>query len=486
MYARRHDSQAGATGSSRTPRRPRHSVMHTMGPRPFLAGVTALGALLAVMMGPWTTAADAAQIASPWSPPVSVFGSRSASSSGTMAYSGDGRALVAQSRGGREEEGPARVDLATRTPAGRYRTFRDVAGQDPQVVAYGQTRAVLMRYLVEERGSVDSARVGVSYGRTSGDIDPVGVIDRVEVDIGIPPLMAASEDGRIAIVYNDGSERLYLAVREPGGDFERRLVGRAQSGDIALDVGANGDIVVAWWESNRVTARVQRRGHGLGRVENLGPANPHPTLDASVADNGQVAVAWSTVDLSDGRTGDFRTLSPTVVRAAIRPPGPNLFKPAQTLYDTGEPRRQPRTYVAIDSSAAGATAAWTAHQPDAQGTQRYPILTATTDAGGRFEAPTPIADEGDVEDIVVDPDASATVAWRPSRVDEQGGSLPSSELLAAVRPPGGATFGPAETVSDRYAAAPRFALNPLDGRPTLIWNGTGDTGKPALRASTRD
>lgn len=62
MYARRHDCQAGATGRSRTLLGPRHSVMHIMGPRPLLAGVTALGALLTVMMGPWTTAAGAAQI----------------------------------------------------------------------------------------------------------------------------------------------------------------------------------------------------------------------------------------------------------------------------------------------------------------------------------------------------------------------------------------------------------------------------------------
>lgn len=428
----------------------------------------------------------AAQAAPPWSPPATVFEGREAST-GALAFSGDGRALVAQSQGYSDGEGgPAHVDLAMRTPTGRYRPFRRVPGQDPQVAAYGQSRAVVMRFLIEDRtGSSPDARVGVSYGRTSGDIDPVKVIDRVKVDIGVSPLMAASEDGRIAILYYDGSERLYLAVREPGGDFKRRFVGRAQSGDIALDVGRNGDIVVAWRDQVQIKVRVQRRGHGLGRVESLGPAEPTTTVDASVADNGQVAVAWSTVDVTSGRQGFFTVLSPSVVRAAIRPPGPRRFEPAQTLHDSGKPR-DAQTYVAVDASDAEATVAWTAVEADAQGNERYSVQSATTDAARRFGAPNRIATDGGVEDVVVDSAGSALVAWDAVSRNEQGELRADPGLFAAVRPAGATTFGPAETVSDERASFARFALNPLDDRPTLIWNGTGDSGAPALRASTRD
>ncbi len=345
-------------------------------------------------------------------------------------------------------------------------------------MAYGQSRAVVMRYLVEDGFGPDvSARVGVSYGRTSGEIDPVKVIDRVEVDIGITPLMAASEDGRIAILYYDGRERLRLAVREPGGDFEVASVGRAASGDLALDVGLNGDIVVAWRDFGVVKARVQRRGHGLGRVEVLGPTETTATVDASVADDGHVAVAWSNVDFRSGPGGETLTASSTVVRAAIRPPGPRLFEAAQTLYDSGEPRG-PQTSVTIDSSATGATVAWTESEVDTQGTQRFPILTATTDAARRFEAPVSIPAEGAVEDIALTAGGSTSVAWTP-----MGQSV---GLFAASRPAGGTAFGPQETVTDRPASFAKFALNPQDGRSTLIWNGTDDSGNPALPASTRE
>ncbi|MCP9491506.1 MAG: hypothetical protein MSC31_16770 [Solirubrobacteraceae bacterium MAG38_C4-C5] len=303
------------------------------------------------------------------------------------------------------------------------------------------------------------------------------VIDRVEVDIGITPLMAASEDGRIAILYYDGRERLRLAVREPGGDFEVASVGRAASGDLALDVGLNGDIVVAWRDFGVVKARVQRRGHGLGRVEVLGPTETTATVDASVADDGHVAVAWSNVDFRSGPGGETLTASSTVVRAAIRPPGPRLFEAAQTLYDSGEPRG-PQTSVTIDSSATGATVAWTESEVDTQGTQRFPILTATTDAARRFEAPVSIPAEGAVEDIALTAGGSTSVAWTP-----MGQSV---GLFAASRPAGGTAFGPQETVTDRPASFAKFALNPQDGRSTLIWNGTDDSGNPALPASTRE
>lgn len=438
----------------------------------------------------------AALAAAPWSPPVTVFDGADASP-GAIAYSGDGRALVAQSDGSALAGNEPRVELATRTPAGRYRRFREVAGEAPQVVAYGHTRAVVLRYLVDgdRVRTGGTARVGVSYGRTSGDIDPIRVIDRVRVFSDPPPLMAASEDGRIAFAYNDrteGTEALRLAVREPGRDFEQRAVGPAGSEDFALDVGVNGEIVVAWRDrgENRVKARVQRRGHSLGRIEDLGPAQETTTLDASVADDGQIAAAWSTVHFVPDPRGQSSPQSPVVVRAAIRPPGPHRFESAQTLYDSAE-RREAVTDLAIDSSASAATVAWTASQVDAQGTKRFSVLTSTTDATRRFSPPAPVAADGTIEDLGVGSDGSATAAWTPFRVDEQGDRLSGDGLFAARRPAAGATFGPAEAVSDAEpVSGARLALNRLGHQPTLVWNGTGERRiggfMSPLRASTRD
>lgn len=456
-------------------------------------GATLVGALL-LLAGALPTVAHAAV---PWSSPETVFDDER-SSPGAVVFSRDGRALIAQSHGYALAGEEPRVELATRTPAGRYRTFREVSGESPQVVAYGQTRAVLLRYLVEgeavNTGGI--ARVGVSYGRTSGDIDPVKVIDRFRVFFDGPPLMAASEDGRIAIVYNDrteGTEALRLAVREPGGEFEQRAIGPPGAEDVALDVGANGDIVVAWREdefyrrdSGRIKARVQRRGHGLGRVEDLGPGETTTTLDASVADDGHVTVAWSAVDFFATTRGSSGVNSPVVVRAAVRPPGPHPFEPTQTLYDSGEPT-EVVTDLAVDSSASAATVAWTANERDAQGLTRFSIQIATTDAGRRFGAPTPIALDGS---LVVAPDGSATATWTPLRRDQERDYVYDDGLLAAFRPGAALSFGPTETVSDERAYDGRLALNPRDGRPTVVWNGPGNRTPSGvtdrLRVSTRD
>lgn len=434
----------------------------------------------------------AALAAQPWSPPQTVLDADD-SPPGVIAFSGDGRALAAQSQEYALAGGNPRVTLATRTLAGRYLQFREVVGEVPEVVAYGQTRAVLLRYLVDTdavaRGGI--ARVGVSYGRTSGDIDPIKVIDRFRVFFDGPPQMAASEDGRLALAYNDrteGKEALRLAVREPGDNFEQRAVGPAGSEDFVVDIGSNGDIVVAWRDraDNRVRARVQRRGHSLGRVEDLGPAEETTTLDASVADDGQVAVVWSAVDAVSSPRGSSGARSPVIVQAAIRPSGPHLFEPTQALYDSGE-RREVLTDLAIDSSGASATVAWTASQIDAQGAKRFEVLTATTNTARRFSAPTSIAADGTVKDLAVGSDGSATVAWTPFRVDEQGDRLIDDGLFAVRRPATGAAFGPTETVSNEQLSFARLALNPRDGRPTMVWNGTGDTAQQVvLRASTRE
>lgn len=451
-----------------------------------MVGLVVLSALAFGVMN-----ADGALAAAPWSAPATVFEDADRAP-GALAYSGDGRALVAGSRGSGFAEEQALVTLATRTPTGRYRQFRAVAGEAPQVVAYGQTRAVVLRYLVEDKdltvGGI--ARVGVSYGRTYGDIDPVKVIDRFRFFVDGPPLMAASDDGRIAIVYNDrtqGTGALRLAVREPGGDFEQRLIGPPGAQVLALDVGVNGDIVVAWQQEDldggpgTIKARVQRRGHGLGRTEDLGPAAPTTNIDASVADNGQIAVTWSTGDFRSNARYQFFSSSPVVVRAAIRPAGPHRFEATQTLYDSSSTLDR-LTSVAVDSSEDAATVAWTAGQVDPDGRMSFSVMSATPDATGRFAASTTVAQDGAVEDVLVDSDGSATVVWTPPQVDAEGQPSRREGLLAAARTGPDAAYGPVEMVSDERTSFARLASNPEDGRVTALWN--GDFGR--LAGSTRD
>ncbi|MDQ3609462.1 MAG: hypothetical protein M3459_11255 [Actinomycetota bacterium] len=282
-----------------------------------------------------------------------------------MAFSGNGRALVARANAHPALGDDPQVVLSRRTLDGTYRTARTVTGpvggQPPRLVAYGETRAALLRVLPQRGEPSDShkVRVGISFGRTDGDIEPFRALDsyrrapRVPVLDAVPAAMAAGDDGRIAIAYVESrpgaGDLLWLTVRAPGERFERCVVrGSGRISDLVLDVGDGGDVAVAYRRDERIEARVQRSGHSLGRVEDLGPAQPVATLDVSMATSGRVAVAWGSY------ATDGASRAPLAVRAALRPPGPRRFGAAQTLSEEAQrpgaaqepPSRSPRRRMA--------------------------------------------------------------------------------------------------------------------------------------------
>lgn len=326
-----------------------------------------------------------------------------------------------------------------------------------------------------EPADSEEARIGVSFGRTDGRIEPFRALDAYRRSPEAPAAMAAGDDGRIAIAYVESrpgaGDLLWLTVRAPGERFERRVVrGSGRISDLAVDVGDGGDVAVAYRRDDRVEARVQRSAHSLGRVEVLGPAHPVATLDVSVAASGRVAVAWGS------HATDGASRGPLAVHAVLRPPGPRRFGAAQTL--SGEEKGgarggEPRVALATAPDGA-ATVAWT----DGAALVR----TATASAAGRFTEAQTVAAGGAVEDVAVGPLGTALVVWSGTHT---GGS---PGLFAALAP-AGAVFGPAEIVTDEAEAFDaRVAVDARDGRPTVVWNATSaDPLRPInpLRASTR-
>lgn len=433
-----------------------------------------------------------ARAAPPWSEPVDAMGAAGFVSEPAMAFSGDGRGLVARANAHPALGDDPEVVLSRRTVGGAYRTARrvtgPVGGQPPRLVAYGEKRAVLLRVLPQrgEQSDSNKVRVGISFGRTDGDIEPFRTLDeyrrgpQVPVLDAVPAVMAADDDGRIAIAYVEprpgARDLLWLTVRAPGGRFERRVVrGSGRISDLALDVGDGGDVAVAYRRDDRIEARVQRSGHSLGRAEDLGPADPIATLDVSVATSGRVAVAWGSY-ASDGAAR-----APLAVRAALRPPGPRRFGAPQSLLEEAQrPGAAEEPPVAVATAPDGAvTVAWT------DGAKS--VRTAAAPATDRFSEARTVAADGMVEDVAVGPLGTALVVWSGVSSSESFGGQPTG-LFAALAP-AGADFGPAETVTEEAGVFETgIAVDPSSRLPTVIWNAASVDALRALnplRASTR-
>ena len=427
-----------------------------------------------------------------WTPPVSIDAQTLPFTPG-IAFSANGRGLVAWEFDTPPVFEDRDVRLYARSRAGAYRLAARLPGpafgERVGLAAYGQSRAVLLRALPADRrrSGAGDIRLAVSFGRTSGEFGRSRVLDRY-MRAPADAAIAATPGGRIAVAYVErrrDRDVLRLALRRPGRGFDRpraiRTRGRIRQ--LALDYGAGSDLVVAYRRDSRLETRVQRAGHSMGRVTDLGRVEPETLLDVSVARTGRTVVAWQ----SSG--GDRRSLVPSVVRAAVRPAGPRHFRRPQVL----DPHA---SYVpgglAADTAQDGtATVAWTGR--DRFGARPTPVLAATTDGRGFFTAPEQLDDSGVAGDVVVGANGTALVVWS-QRSQAGAGAEPEDRILGALQPPGG-RFGSPEAISPpETARAPVIGLDPSRNQPTVAWLGevpeaeiTDPNRSPRtrLRAATR-
>lgn len=98
---------------------------------------------------------------------------------------------------------------------------------------------------------------------------------------------------------------LRVAERAPGGSCRAGadLCGTGVILSVAVAVGASGDAVVAWERrslrsgpgerGSTIEARVRRRGHHFGAVQELTRSRGFSTITAAVGANGRATVLWS-------------------------------------------------------------------------------------------------------------------------------------------------------------------------------------------------
>lgn len=419
----------------------------------------------------------------PWSPPSTVTVGNPQLAEPTIAFGGDGRGLLS-ARITTEADGvPSRgfsrlfAEQGDGSFSGRGRL---VLAAPPAV--YGKTRTALLRLPLAE-GNLTAAdlerpnsSMGYAFGRTDGTFSAYRrLTTRADRTTGA---IAAADRGDVAAVWVEhraGRDQLLVAIRRPNRDFARPTViaGSGYLSSPVLTWSAGGDLLVAYQRSvttgrrteRRVEARVRRAGHSWGAAQRLGRSSGFSDIAVAAAPNGRMVVAWGTQDLG------IQADKPWIVRAAMRPAGPQSFRAAQQL-DVGDLHERPVGRVAAAMAPNGtATVAWSRIARTRSGPQ-----AATANSTLRFGAAQQLSPSGAVGDVAVSRDGNALVVWAsPAHVLNDD---TSAQVFASLRPARQRAFAAPEAVGPREGAhQPRAAFDPLTDRPAVVW--IAQPGTPA-------
>ncbi|MBI5106577.1 MAG: hypothetical protein HZB46_16600, partial [Solirubrobacterales bacterium] len=247
-----------------------------------------------------------------WSAPQTVGDLADAVTNPSIAFDGEGRALVTARYS--EEDGVPSEGLTrmyTGRPGNVFRSFgirmnlpvapvvygrrataflRRNAGSAPRILgtSFGSTTTSAggFRALTSRASSDPFARRGDAYARTE-DLDVNGA--------GLGVLAWVEPRG--------GGDLLRVALRRPGGAFHalQDLRGTGRVSAVTVAVGEGGDAVVAWQRVNgrerTIEARVRRGSQErFGHLQVIGESRGIAQVAADVAPTSRAVVAWGTQD----------------------------------------------------------------------------------------------------------------------------------------------------------------------------------------------
>lgn len=452
----------------------------------------AAGALTALVLIPASPALGAA----PWSPPSTVVSGTPALDEPTIAFSGNGHALLS-----------ARLtDTAAQFPnTGTSRLF----GQQPDgsfvasgplvlaaaPVPFGRGQVGLLRLPLARGARVFGApptSLGASLG-SSGGTSPVAagtynrLTKRADGDSGA---ITASERGDVAAVWIEhlvGRDHLVVSIRRPNKTAfgsPTVIAGTGSMSAVSASYSAGGDLLVAYQSVSRpdladlrVEARFQRVGHAWGTLQRLGPARGLTQISTASTPSGRMVVAWGTQDSGEGAH------SRRIVRVARRDPGPHNFAAAQLL-DAGDGIDRPAGRVAAAIEPDGtATVAWSA-VTGRSFPFTHPARVVTAASSQRFGPAQTLAADAAVSDVAMSDQGTALVAW--ATLPDAGDNQTTDQVFASIRSSGSATFAaPEEVGPPERATLVRAAFNASTGRPSVVWINRVAGVTQTLRFSTR-
>jgi hypothetical protein len=484
-----------------------------MGPRLFLAAVFALA-----LVAP-------ARAAAPWSVPADVGPPGDYVEAPTLAFSPAGTGLAgwlvrAQPPGAGGLPGGINVTyqgdddgytsrIAPLRAGGALGTARAMQGIDvagPALDATGRGLVLRSRILSSDDNARRRQRV------TWASVSSRGVVGQAHrlltATLTDPPSLAVDARGDAVAAWSEytpprssreiwGGFLVRAAYKRAGHAFGTPvtlLVTQAldyeHNGAVTAAIGRDGRALVVFADARERPGRDRRivyawrsSGSGrFGRTMRVGPHAGFAQVAATVTDRGRAIVVWGTQD------GGEQADRPWIVRAAALAARSSKFGAVQTL-DPGGGVERGFGGVAVAAAGDGrAAVAWTAVRGAGAGLS-FPVITATSDAAGRFAPGQTLAPSGAVGGVAVRRDGAAIVTWA-----NVVGIQQTSQAMAAIRPAGARAFAAPEPIADPdVAGPPAVAFDPVSGRPTAAWparpNGVDPSmgvGRTAiLRVATR-
>jgi hypothetical protein len=415
------------------------------------ACVAAVALLLAV---PVAAAADP-----PWSPPQNVSAPHlfAGPTLGAVA-AGNGSALAFWSS--QDTTTPVlRWHAAARAPgSATFGPQRSAPSDLFDMTAYASTRTLAGFARQIGPPEVPRTRLQVRFGRTDGTFGSARTVvdDRERL---VSPVLAADARGDAALAWfadrGTFNDRVFVSLRPAGGSFGRpiQLVqGRIRS--VAVAVGPEGQVLVAWDARGKIQARFQRsRTASFGSTETIQSEETFfAQIHAAVGDSGRAYLAWSAKFMSEGGAQHD-----VFYEVAVRPSG-KPFRPATLL--ERQPATRPQGPIGITLNGRDATVAWSGFD----GTNGR-VRAASTDPSAHFGPAQDVSPPG-TDAVLSDIDTAAgtrVIAW-------DNGSFDANQVFAAVAPalPPGGPFGPAETVSAAQEA--RGAVVVPAAPAGLVWS----------------
>jgi hypothetical protein len=326
---------------------------------------------------------------------------------------------------------------------------------------------------------VKVTRLGVSLGTASSSLGRFQLLARLRLrPADVSAQIVADPRGNLTAAwveqYEKGRRRiLRVAVRRPGHAFgqAKTLVRGPIVSNFALAYGANGDLVVAFERMHAFTearadiaVRVKRHGDRFGRVQSLGPSRGYSSIATAVGATGSAVVAWGTQD------GGEEAGRPWTVRAAMLRSAARRFSKTQLL----DPGKVDRPASGVGTAIGGdgtATVAWSG----VGGREvHYPVRVAMARGMGRFGTTTQLAPDGAMLGVVGGRDGTTTVLWgSPASAEDEA----FGRIFVSRRPAGTLGFTAAEAVSPPASATNHasIAIDPLSGRPAVLWTGLRTT-----------
>jgi hypothetical protein len=328
----------------------------------------------------------------------------------------------------------------------------------------------LARLMLMPSGA-NTSRPMVVLGGVAGDFGSPMSIPGASVFVGRASL-AGNARGELLLAWiaadrNGGQRTVWASVRAPGGHFGRpRLISGGEDPEqVSAAAGPQGDLVIAFpSKRGRMLARVRRHGRRWGALENLGAGARGSENDVTpfVGADGRVVLAWYDTQLCEGGCE-----SPGFTRVAVKPPGASRFRPARLLERdplglTGAPSGTSLAPIvlSVHGQAPMVLFLGAAATPSGLPPVSSAVVEAAYPSGLGFAAPQSIsATDQLASDIAAAASPSgAIVTW----ISEQPPGYDSGNVFAATRLPTTGRFGPPEQISPSehvLSALPTFNLS---------------------------